>query len=349
MVGVLAACTKNSSVSSSASSGSTTTINQNLLQRIKNNYDFSEFYSALLRVHLDTLLEGAGPYTVLLPDNVALQAQGISADSLQGMDSVQLRKLLLYHILPGNITYESVPQELDYVYHNMDSLPLYFSEPIPGAQQQQQTNPQYAPILDINGVKVSTTDVLASNGVIQVMASMLNYPVQSVGSWLESNPNYTEITEAFRRWNLLPYLDTAAGPFTILAPSDAAFQYWGITMDSIDIMTPAVYSNWLFQASVMPKTLFFRVDMYDGPVEGEYNGWDWYLNPKYAISFQAGSSFWIAVAYPPNYEQQMLLGNYEYSWGDYCDLADPDHLAMNGIVHGLDGILIYPDSAMTHP
>ena len=46
-------------------------------------------------------------------------------------------------------------------------------------------------------------------------------------------------------------------------------------------------------------------------------------------------------ALPPYY------GN-AYIYNPPVNLSDPDHLALNGVVHGLDGIVMLPDSAKIH-
>lgn len=339
-------CSKSPGVQST---GNTTgTSNQSLLDLLKNNYDFSQFYQALQKVHLDTMFEGPGPYTILMPDNVALQAQGITGDSLANMDTVQLRKLLLYHIIKGSVTYASVPQSIDFKYTNLDSLPLYFSEPIPGNAQQQPLGPGYYN-LDINGIPVATFDVLANNGVIQVMQSMLSYPAPSIAQWLENNPDYSLFTEALRKFNLLSQLDTGKGPFTVMAPTNESFENDYFTIDTVDDDLPPAYPSYLWGCYIMPNMLFFRLDMADGPQEGYLSGQDWYIGPQYVINFDATKNFTNVEILPLNYQQQYLMGNYEYSWGDYGSFTDPDHPAFNGVVHGISGILIYPDTAAAHP
>ena len=333
-------CTKNQP---QAPSSTGTATGQNLLQRLRYNYDFSDFYGAVIRVHLDTLLEGAGPLTLLVPDNTAFQNVGISADSLNRMDTAQLRILLKYHIVPGNITYEDVPQALDYVFKNLDSLPLYFSEPLPGNSQEENLSLK---IVHINGVSVTQTDVLASNGVIQVLAAPLIYPSPSVKNFLVNNPQYSLFTSGLTKFGLLNQLDSV-GPWEVLAPSNSCFQNWGIDQDSINRMDTLTYYKYLFGAYIMPHTLFFESDINDGPSELTGNaGNAWYVTPQYVLNFYFG---YLSV-YPLNYQEQVNAGGYPYPWGDYSvNISDPDHLALNGIVEGINGLLVYPDSALVKP
>lgn len=316
---------------------------QNLLEHLKYNYDFSEFYNAMVKVHLDTLLTGPGPFTIVIPDNVAFQTAGISPDSLNNMDTAQLRLLLGYHILRGNITTGSVPQALDYVYTNIDSLPLYFSEPIPGINQHQ--NPALFPIVYVNGDQVVTKDITASNGVIQVLTTPLSYPVHSIKTFLLNNPNYSFFTTALQRFNLLNQLDSA-GPMVVLALSNDDFGYWGIDLDSINRMDTFTYKKYLFGVSILPGKFFFNADLSNGPPETNPSGTAYYLTTSYVLSIYQGNF----QVYPLDYGMQQQEYNYVGSWGDPLYILDPDHLALNGIVQGLDGgLLIYPDSAMVNP
>jgi uncharacterized surface protein with fasciclin (FAS1) repeats len=68
-----------------------------VLQVLQSDTGFSIFAAALQRTHLDTLLNGNGPFTVLAPRNSAFQP----VDSILVADPVWLGKLIRYHILPG--------------------------------------------------------------------------------------------------------------------------------------------------------------------------------------------------------------------------------------------------------
>lgn len=328
-----------------ASPAAQDTSSQTLLELLKNNYDFSEIYDAVLRVHLDTLLSGPGRYTFLVPDNVALSGEGIPGDSLSKMNPATLTTLLKYHLIAGTITYASVPQALDYKYTNLDSLPLYFSEPIPGNFQNQNPGPDN-PILHVNGVRVTTTDLVASNGVIQVLGGILTYPDTSVRAFLEDNPDYSYFVAALREFNLLNQLDSP-GQYEVLAPTNEAFEYDGITPDSISHLDTVTFEKYLFGVNIIPDQLFFESDMNDGPGETQgQNGITNYVTPYYVLQGYNGYSF---EAYDVNYQLWYNSGIDIYSLGDYAQITDPNHLANNGIVQGINGIMIWPDSALVHP
>jgi uncharacterized surface protein with fasciclin (FAS1) repeats len=82
-----------------------------VMQRIRSDSTMAFFAYALQRAHLDTLLEGNGPYTVFAPINIGLVnassppfAIGMnlsSLDSIAAADTARLRAFLSYYILPG--------------------------------------------------------------------------------------------------------------------------------------------------------------------------------------------------------------------------------------------------------
>lgn len=81
--------------------------NLSLITRIENDNNLTMFAAALQRVHADTLLSQAGPWTVLAPSNTAFiqsawEGKGLSTmDSLLSMDTSVLGPLVRNHIIKG--------------------------------------------------------------------------------------------------------------------------------------------------------------------------------------------------------------------------------------------------------
>lgn len=82
-----------------------------VLQQIRSDTSLAYFAAALQRTHLDTLLSGEGPFTVLAPTNNAFRVTAIlgvnlgvniaSLDSIIAADPAILTNIIRYHILPG--------------------------------------------------------------------------------------------------------------------------------------------------------------------------------------------------------------------------------------------------------
>merc|ERR1712216_885579 len=69
---------------------------------------------------------------------------------------------------------------------------------------------------------VSTADISCSNGVIHVIDAVLLPPVQDIVETAMSAGNFTVLVEALQTAGLVDALK-GAGPFTVFAPTDAAF------------------------------------------------------------------------------------------------------------------------------
>ncbi|MCD4713184.1 MAG: fasciclin domain-containing protein [Clostridiales bacterium] len=130
--------------------------------------DFSMLVSLLQKADLVGALQGEGPFTVFAPTNKAfedlLSALGISASDL--MAQPDLAKVLLYHVVPGNVLSTDLSDGLEAATLNGESVKFDLS----------------------SGVKVNTSgvvaaDIVAQNGVVHVVDSVLvpsNFVYQAV-------------------------------------------------------------------------------------------------------------------------------------------------------------------------
>ena len=318
-----------------------------LITILHNNYAFSLFDSALRRTGLDKTLDSAGPFTVLVPDNDAFASSGISADSLDRMDPDTLRRLISYHIIPSAVPYAAIPQMIDFKYPTLAGPPVYFSVPIPGSHQSQSTARN---ILHINGTTVNRTDILAANGVIHDLGKVLQYPAATVKDILESTPSYSYFTQGLRQFGLLDQLGKP-GPFTVMAVTNDDFIQFGIDSAGIARLDTSTYKKLLFSVDILTPMLFFSTDMRDGPL----NASPAYLFPDVLLLFQYDGYNTNYGVVPYNWRQIQgtyvppYFGNY-YIYGDQSiTLSDPDHLALNGVVHGVTGMPVYPDSVKLQP
>ena len=104
-----------------------------VLQQIQSDTALTYFAAALQVTHLDTLLEGSNPYTVLAPVNETFEGisywapNGIpglhlySLDSVLAADPVKLRQFIEYYILPGRYYLNDFMRQLKSA---TDTLPL---------------------------------------------------------------------------------------------------------------------------------------------------------------------------------------------------------------------------------
>ncbi|WP_371229176.1 fasciclin domain-containing protein [Roseovarius sp. 2305UL8-3] len=128
------------------------------------NPDFSTLVAALGAAGLVDTLRGDGPFTVFAPTNAAFDALPAgTVDSLLQPENVgTLRSILLYHVVPGNITSDQVlGQRLDVATVNGQTVRV------------DGTGGKYAATVRVNDANVTAADIIATNGVIHVIDKVL--------------------------------------------------------------------------------------------------------------------------------------------------------------------------------
>jgi len=122
---------------------------------------FSTLLTAATAAGLVETLQGDGPFTVFAPTDAAFAA--LPKGTLEGLlaDPAALKKVLLYHVVSGKVTADQVVA--------LSSADSVEGSPIAIAVKDGSV------VLN-DKAKVVTTDVMASNGVIHVIDSVLLPP-----------------------------------------------------------------------------------------------------------------------------------------------------------------------------
>lgn len=297
---------------------------------LTNNFSFSLFYEAMRKAGVDTLLDNeGGGYTIMAPDNGALNRSGITGDSLQRMNPDDLRKMILYHVVPGKISSAGIPQALNFSYGTLAHDTLYTST------TALDTN------LYVNGIAVVKKNIYARNGVIHALEYALTIPAGSVQVLLEHNPDYSCLVAGLKKFGYWEELKTRR-PCVILAPTNEAFALHNWNVTAIDDMEVADYKKLVFGSYVLSPAFFFIRDVRMAPPAGPFLKEDVLLS---ILPASSGNGIRIKVL-PLNYrDPEYSLRNIFY--GDWFDLSydKPGQLAVNGIVHRVDQLPVIPDSA----
>ena len=175
---------------------------------------FTTLESAVLKANLQATLSGAGPFTVFAPDDAAFTASGITTTTLNSLTAAQVQNILLYHTIGSKIVAADVPAAPnakvitaigDSVFVTKNSTGVY-----------------------VNGIKVTTADVSADNGVIHVIGKVLIPPAgniveTAVASGLDSLVK--AVTRATTAAGGDPSLASTLGTarLSVFAPTNAAF------------------------------------------------------------------------------------------------------------------------------
>lgn len=187
------------------------------------NSDFSILVAALTEADLVGALKSEGPFTVFAPTDEAfgdlLTALDIEAADLLGHP--QLSEVLLYHVVAGDIR----------------STDLVDGTAAPTLLEGQSIDIGVGDGVTINDANVTAADIVASNGVIHVIDKVL-VPSTFVLAPVEEeeeeealdivgiavgNPDFSILVAALQRADLVGALQ-GEGPFTVFAPTNAAFE-----------------------------------------------------------------------------------------------------------------------------
>jgi transforming growth factor-beta-induced protein len=122
--------------------------------------------------------------------------------------------------------------------------------------------------VSINGTTtVTATDIMGSNGVVHVINRTLLPPAQTIAEIVTSSSDFTLLTAALVRANLVGAFDEATdGPYTVFAPTDAAFLAAGLDEATINATDPAAVAGILTHHVVKPNAYVFSSDLVDGAV-----------------------------------------------------------------------------------
>jgi transforming growth factor-beta-induced protein len=173
--------------------------------------NFSILVEALSKADLVNALNGAGNFTVFAPTNAAFTAlfNELGISGIADLSKETLTPILLYHVLGT----EAKSSMISSGYYNTLS-------PAQGSFISLKVDVASGVKLNMT-TNVTTADVDVKNGVIHVIDKVL-LPPTVVGQAL-ANENFTILVQAVVKAGLVDVLN-GTGPFTIFAPTNAAFE-----------------------------------------------------------------------------------------------------------------------------
>jgi transforming growth factor-beta-induced protein len=284
---------------------------------------FKTLVAAVQAAGLVETLKGAGPFTVFAPTDAAFAK--LPKATIDGLlaDKKALTDILTYHVVAGKVL------AADVVKLNGQSAATVNGAKVAIAVSGGKVT--------LNGnVNVLTTDVLASNGVIHVIDTVLLPPaapkpaattppattpaLKDIVDTAAANGSFKTLLTAATAAGLVDTLKSA-GPFTVFAPTDEAFaKIPKATLDGLladkkaltDVLTYHVVAGKVLAADVIK------------------------LNGQSAKTVN-GASVAIAVAGG----KVTLNGN--------VNVILTDVLTSNGVIHVIDAVLLPPAAAPASP
>ena len=207
LAAVLAACGDSSDTSPAAPT-------QNVVQLAQGNPELSILVEAVVSADLGGTLSGSGPFTVFAPTNAAFAALlgelGVTKAELLANKPL-LTAVLQYHVLGAQVLKAQIPLGKAIT-------------PLAGGIFKIDASGTDVVITDGRNrtAKIVATDVAATNGVVHVIDRVILPADKNLVQTAQGLPDFSILVEAVVAAGLAPTL-SGPGPFTVFAPTNAAF------------------------------------------------------------------------------------------------------------------------------
>jgi uncharacterized surface protein with fasciclin (FAS1) repeats len=187
---------------------------QNVVQLAQGNPDLSILVEAVVAADLAGTLSAPGPYTVFAPTNAAFAALltelGVSKADLLANKPL-LTAVLQYHVLGARVAKAQIPL-------GKAITPLaggFFKIDVSGAD-----------VVITDGrnrtSRIIATDIAASNALVHVVDKVILPADKTIVQTAQALPDFSILVEAVVAADLAATL-SGPGPFTVFAPTNAAF------------------------------------------------------------------------------------------------------------------------------
>lgn len=293
---------------------------QDIVDVAVENGSFTTLVAAVQQAELVDALKAEGPYTVFAPTDDAfaalLEATEMSAEDLLGAEN--LADILLYHVVAGEFDAASVIElvgDNDYVLvDTLAGTPVKVSVDMGSVY--------------INDAMVALADVEASNGIIHVVDSVIMPPSQTIAdivveaATMEEGAEFTTLLAAVLQAELAEAL-SSEGPFTVFAPTDAAFaaalEALGITAE--DLLASEDLAGILLYHVVSGEEALYSNDVAAALADAGEEG--------IMVETMNGASFTVTA-------------DEDGIYVDGAQIIMTDIMASNGVIHVIDAVILPP-------
>ncbi len=312
---------------------------------IRNNYDLSLFSAAIERAGMTAELNGPGPFTILAPGNKAFNEMGIlSSADLDKMPVDKVKELVQLHVLPQTVRESNLaPNSVDVRFKTIGTRELLVTMSTNPFGVAANRNTIY-----FHGCLTDVKDVVVTNGVLQVLQQVIKDQPGSVQDLLSQHEEFSLFVGALKRFGFWEQLKSG-GPWTVLAPTNAALKANGLDEQTIAALDPDKYiMARLFGSYIIHKQHYFfsdirafkamtgssdplRLNIKDDTYLLEIASMDGMENGvqkiRYTCSIREDRNHQPLTAVPV--ERKGIV----------------DYNTDNGVVHQLDGLLLKPEQA----
>lgn len=183
-----------------------------LLPELAKNLGLNSLYKSIVKAKLADALSAAGPFTVFGPTDAAFRALPEWAKKAITNVTV-LSKVLEYHVINGKISFSDLENMDEKLVDTLIGKPLRVNF----YPNNKVITAQCSPI-DPNNA-----DKMASNGVLHEIARVVIPPPGTIVDAITACPVFKTLVKAIAAADLTSSF-SEEGPFTLFAPTDAAFE-----------------------------------------------------------------------------------------------------------------------------
>jgi uncharacterized surface protein with fasciclin (FAS1) repeats len=294
--------------------------NNKLSDIIADNFNLSLFNTGLTAVSLRPKLAGTGPFTVLTPSDEAFAQGGYgSSEAVLSEAPARIASILNYHILNGEYELNKLPFLFNQELRSSNGGKLFVTHWVNGTDT----------VLTINGARVLSQNITASNGLIQVIDRMLEpYTFEQVTDAIASDKNLSLFYQALQRADMVSSLK-GTGPYTIFAPGNAAMIEYGYpTLAAINTADPATLKTFLRYHILNDRRFVYDYVLSAG------------ASNKTEQTMQDGNS--VAITISSDAGQSGTIYSINLKGSGNTSAVQPikqDVLTGNGVLHTLNGAL----------
>lgn len=286
------------------------------------NPDFSILVEALAKAELVETLAADGPFTVFAPTNAAFEKAGINSDFIEEASKEDLAPILLYHVAGSKLLEDDIASGI------IRTNPLAPTNLLIDVTHGWWWKRRISLNEDVH---VTSTDVLASNGVVHVIDTVLE-PPKIIVDVIKNNPDTFSTLLGYLSDAFLVRILEGNGPFTVFAPTNDAFEKLG----AVDL-TPEQLKN----------VLLYHVVPGNVPSAGLEEG-------EVGTAFvKPGPSLVALSEMRREADSETFSIHLRYSWWGHLkasimgdgnsmksSVVDFDTLAANGVIHAINKVLL---------
>ena len=189
---------------------------KNIVEVAQDSDQFSILLEQLYDTELDAALSEPGPYTVFAPTNSAFNA--LPEGLLSSLTNEQLTQILQYHVLAGEVASGDLSSSQAVQTLSEETIYVTVSDGMVSVN---------------NTAEVVTADIEAINGVIHAIDGViLPNSFKSIVGIASKNYELSTLVSLVADADLVSTLE-GDGPFTLFAPTNAAFEEVSSTLESL--------------------------------------------------------------------------------------------------------------------